>query len=94
MGLVVMRARIPAGLPPSDDGNVTPKPPPVPPFPMMPTEPAMETGVKVNLEAYEAFEETGSKGKLGDVMWKPSDVAKDLVPKFKKDNLNQNHVLQ
>ena len=33
----------------------------------------METDVKVNLEAYEAFEETGSKGKLGDVMWKPSD---------------------
>ena len=31
-------ARIPAGPPPSEDGNVTPVPPPVPPLPMMPTE--------------------------------------------------------
>ena len=54
--------RIPAGPPPSDDGNATPKPPPVlPPLPMMPKKPAMETDVKVNLGAYEAFEETGGQ---------------------------------
>ena len=50
---------------------------------MMPTELAMETDVKVNLEAYEAFEEMGSKGKLGDVMWKPSDE-KLLTPQEAK----------
>ena len=75
--------KIPAGPPPSDDGNVTPVPPPVPPLPMMPMELAMETDVKVNLEAYEAFKEMGSKGKLGDVMWKPSDE-KLLTPQEAK----------
>ena len=39
--------------------------------------------MKVNLEAYEAFEETGSKGKLGDVMWKPADE-KLLTPQEAK----------
>ena len=50
---------------------------------MMPTELAMETDVKVNLEAYEAFKEMGSKKKLGDVMWKPSDE-KLLTPQEAK----------
>ena len=74
----------PAGPPPSNEGKVIPEPPPVlPPLPMMLTELAMDVDVKVNLGAYEALEEKGSKGKFGDAAWKPSNE-KLLTPQEAK----------